>query len=153
ENGAPCPRARTAGASDSYRPALDGLRALAILLVIAYHDRLLVGGFLGGQLFFVLCGYLITSILECEWPSRGSISLARFYARRFLRLAPALGLFVLTAWVVTHALKPGLASGLKGAWALSALFYASNLLIAYGREYPLGLVSISWSLALEEQFY
>ncbi len=149
----PTPRAGTAGAADPYRPALDGLRALAILLVIAYHDRLLGGGFLGVQLFFVLSGYLITSILQREWEARGSVRLARFYGRRFLRLTPALVLFVLIAWAVTHWLKPGLATGLEGRWALAALGYVSNLLIAFGREYPLGVVSITWSLALEEQFY
>jgi peptidoglycan/LPS O-acetylase OafA/YrhL/Tfp pilus assembly protein PilF len=136
-----------------YQPALDGLRGVAILLVIAYHDHLLRGGFIGVQVFFVLSGYLITSLLQREHEAAGSIRLGRFYGRRFLRLAPALCLFVAAAWAVTHWLKPGLAHWLQASWALAAIFYVSNLLIAYGREYPLGVVSICWSLALEEQFY
>jgi peptidoglycan/LPS O-acetylase OafA/YrhL len=136
-----------------YEPSLDGLRAVAILMVVAYHDRLLRGGFLGVQLFFVLSGYLITSLLQREQEAEGALRLARFYGRRFLRLAPALCLFVTVAWLVTHGLSPSLSGWLKGSWALAALLYVSNLVIAFGREYPLGLVSICWSLALEEQFY
>jgi peptidoglycan/LPS O-acetylase OafA/YrhL/cytochrome c-type biogenesis protein CcmH/NrfG len=136
-----------------YRPSLDGLRAIAILLVIAYHDRALKGGFLGVDVFFVLSGFLITSILLREWGTTGSIQLRKFYLRRFLRLAPALSLFVLGAWAVTHWIQPGLSGQLTGRWAGLALLYVSNLAIAFGREYPLGEVSICWSLALEEQFY
>ncbi|HKC13708.1 MAG TPA: acyltransferase family protein [Vicinamibacteria bacterium] len=140
-------------AVEDYRPSLDGVRAVAILMVIAYHDRTLKGGFLGVDVFFVLSGFLITSILLREWGSTGTIQLPRFYVRRFLRLAPALCLFVLAAWAMTHWIKPGLADQLRGRWAALALLYVSNLAIAYGREYPLGEVSICWSLALEEQFY
>jgi peptidoglycan/LPS O-acetylase OafA/YrhL/cytochrome c-type biogenesis protein CcmH/NrfG len=144
------PRPATAG---DYRPSLDGLRAIAILMVIAYHDHALKGGFLGVDVFFVLSGFLITSILLREWASTGSIRLPRFYLRRFLRLAPALCLFVFVVWAVTHWIQPGLAGQLSGRWAGLALLYISNLAIAFGREYPLGEVSICWSLALEEQFY
>jgi peptidoglycan/LPS O-acetylase OafA/YrhL/Flp pilus assembly protein TadD len=140
-------------AQGDYRPALDGLRAVAILMVIAYHDRVLRGGFLGVDVFFVLSGFLITSILLREWNATGTIRLPRFYARRFLRLAPALCLFVFVAWALVHWIKPGLSGQLSGRWAGLALLYISNLAIAYGREYPLGEVSICWSLALEEQFY
>lgn len=139
--------------SSSYCPSLDGLRAVAILLVIAYHGGALRGGFLGVQLFFVLSGYLITSLLLREHEATGTIRLVRFYERRLLRLAPALCLYVLVAWVVTHWLNPALAEWLRGSWALAALFYVSNLVIAFGGQYPLGIISICWSLALEEQFY
>ena len=143
----------TPAESSSYRPSLDGLRAVAILMVVSYHDRALRGGFLGVDVFFVLSGFLITTILLREQHATGTIHLGRFYARRFLRLAPALGLFVLVTYAVTHWVAPGLASWLTPRWAVAALGYWANLLIAFGREYPLGQVSNCWSLAQEEQFY
>jgi peptidoglycan/LPS O-acetylase OafA/YrhL len=135
-----------------YLPALDGLRALAILLVVAYHDRWLRGGFLGVDVFFALSGFLITSILLQEW-HHGGIHLGKFYARRFLRLGPALVVFVLLAYAVNRWLSPGIFGVIAPRWAVGALLYVSNLMIAYGREYPLGAFSICWSLAQEEQFY
>jgi peptidoglycan/LPS O-acetylase OafA/YrhL len=141
-----------------YQPSLDGLRAVAISLVVLYHtgsggQQALRGGLLGVDLFFALSGYLITGILLEEWSARGSIDLPRFYARRLLRLAPALTVFVAVVLFVTHVVYPELAGTLRGPWAAAALLYVSNLVIAYGREYPLGHVSICWSLAIEEQFY
>jgi peptidoglycan/LPS O-acetylase OafA/YrhL/Flp pilus assembly protein TadD len=135
------------------RPALDGLRAVAILAVIGYHDGWLVGGFLGVDLFFALSGFLITSLLLEEWEERGRIAIGRFYARRFLLLAPALGVFVGVLFLTTHVLLPDLRDELRPRWALAALLYWANVLIGYAREYPLGVVSICWSLAQEEQFY
>jgi peptidoglycan/LPS O-acetylase OafA/YrhL/Tfp pilus assembly protein PilF len=122
-------------------------------MVLAYHERVLAGGFLGVDLFFVLSGYLITTILLKEWQRANSIALGRFYARRLLRLGPPLCVFVLIAYGVTHWIRPGLEGWLEGRWALAALLYFSNLWIAFLREYPLGVVSICWSLAIEEQFY
>jgi peptidoglycan/LPS O-acetylase OafA/YrhL len=135
------------------RPALDGLRAVAILAVIAYHDGLLTGGFLGVDVFFALSGFLITTLLLQEWDELASISISRFYLRRFLRLGPALVVFVGVLFAITHLWLPDLRDSLRPRWALAALFYCSNVLIGYAREYPLGVVSICWSLALEEQFY
>jgi peptidoglycan/LPS O-acetylase OafA/YrhL len=135
------------------RPALDGLRAVAILAVIAYHDGRLPGGFLGVDVFFALSGFLITTLLLQEWDKLGSISIGRFYLRRFLRLGPALVTFVAVVFVITHVLFPELRDSLRPRWALAALLYCTNVLIGYAREYPLGVVSICWSLALEEQFY
>ena len=145
--------ASPSAATSDYRPSLDGLRAVAILMVVAYHDQVLVGGFLGVDVFFVLSGYLITTILLKEEQASGTIHLRRFYARRILRLAPALGLFVCVTFAVTHWIAPGLKGWLTGRWAVAALAYVTNLVIAFGREYPLGAVSICWSLAQEEQFY
>jgi peptidoglycan/LPS O-acetylase OafA/YrhL len=147
--GAPAPAPYRLG----YHPAFDGLRAVAILMVIAFHDRRLVGGFLGVDLFFALSGFLITAILLEEWDATRSIHLPRFYARRFLRLAPALYTFVLVVYAGTHWFRPELASWLEGRWAVATLLYVPNLLIAFGREYPIGAVSICWSLGIEEQFY
>src|SRR5438034_4577118 len=79
-----------------YLPALDGVRALAVLAVMAYHDdvRFVPGGFLGVDVFFVLSGFLITTLLAEEWQTRGSISLKHFYLRRALRLLPALAVLL-----------------------------------------------------------
>src|SRR4051812_40289681 len=79
-----------------HRPELAGGRALAIILVIVFHSGCpyLTGGFLGVEVFFVLSGFLITSILASEIQTAGAVSYRRFLVRRFLRLAPALWLLV-----------------------------------------------------------
>src|SRR5215210_1844749 len=78
------------GASIAYEPALDGLRAVAVLAVLLYHGGAtwMRGGFLGVDLFFVLSGYLITTLLLVEWGRKGSISLRGFWSRRARRLLP-----------------------------------------------------------------
>src|SRR5438874_8711325 len=120
-----------------YRPALDGLRAVAILMVVAFHDRHLQGGFLGVDVFFALSGYLITSLLLEEHALQGSIHLGRFYARRALRLYPALIVFVGSTFVFTHFVDPPLSDRLEPRWALWALVYVTNLVSAYTHDYPL----------------
>ena len=89
-------------------PALDGLRGLAIVMVVGYHlhGRLFKGGHVGVDLFFVLSGFLITALLLQEWEERGAISFSRFYARRALRLLPALYL-VLAVYLLALRI-PGL---------------------------------------------
>src|SRR5262249_2426723 len=83
-----------------YRPGLDGLRAVAVFGGIGYHYyHRPTGGANGVELFFVLSGFLITSLLMEEWRERGRISLSRFYLRRALRLLPALW-FMLLGWTV-----------------------------------------------------
>jgi peptidoglycan/LPS O-acetylase OafA/YrhL len=85
-------------------PALDGMRGIAILLVLAFHaDNILPGGWLGVDLFFVLSGFLITALLFSEWDRRGEVSLGAFYRRRALRLLPAL-LFMLGVYLLAVAL-------------------------------------------------
>ena len=90
-----------------YRPGLDGLRAIAVAAVFLYHARphadgnpWLPGGFLGVDLFFVLSGYLITSLLLVEWDARNRIDLRRFWMRRARRLLPALVVVVLAALIL-----------------------------------------------------
>lgn len=76
----------------TWRPALDGLRGIAVLLVILVHfgrASWFPGGFVGVDLFFVLSGFLITTLILHEWDSTGTVALRRFYARRALRLLPA----------------------------------------------------------------
>ena len=81
-----------AQAKSRYVPALDGMRALAVLAVIAYHMGMkwALGGLLGVTMFFVLSGYLITGLLTAEWEASGSINLLQFWLRRIRRLFPAI---------------------------------------------------------------
>lgn len=130
-------------------PALDGLRAIAILAVLAYHSGLLSGGFIGVDLFFALSGFLITRLLIAEHAAEGDLRLSHFWARRALRLVPAL----VAALVLAVAVSRRIEMPLEPGWAAAALLYASNLLIGWAHVYPIGLVSHTWSLAMEEQFY
>ena len=143
-----------------YMPGLDGLRALAVLAVIAYHLHLgwAPGGMLGVGVFFTLSGYLITDLLLGQHETTGTLQLADFWRRRARRLLPALSvlLAVVAAWV-TLLDRPQL-SALRGV-VVAAVGYVTNWwLIAQHRSYfaqfgppsPLGHL---WSLAVEEQFY
>jgi len=137
-----------------YRPYLDGVRGVAILLVLVCHIPTLPlqGGFIGVDLFFVLSGFLITTLLLEEWQATGRISLGAFYARRALRLLPAL-LVVLGACVVFSEVREdrAAAGGMRTS-ALMTLFYSANWFLAY-KAYPRGELSATWSLSVEEQFY
>jgi peptidoglycan/LPS O-acetylase OafA/YrhL len=102
-----------------YRPALDGIRGMAILAVLAFHSGRLVGGFIGVDIFFVLSGFLITTLLLQEWSRTHTLRLADFYRRRARRLLPAL--FVTIAGVgVIYAFDPGLKGSLGFATAATA---------------------------------
>ena len=139
----------------AYRPALDGLRAIAVLAVIGYHVDLpgLRGGFLGVDLFFVLSGALITALLLLEHDVRGRIDRVSFWSRRARRLLPAV--LVLIAIVVPLARTD---IGIRGD-ALATLGYAANWRFAVqARSYFAETAAMSplnhmWSLAIEEQFY
>jgi len=143
-----------------YLPGLDGLRALAVFAVIAYHLGLgwAPGGLLGVGIFFTLSGYLITSLLLANREATGRLRLGDFWLRRARRLLPALAvmLAVVAAWV-TLADRAQLA-GLRGGIAAAAAYVSNWYLIAQHASYfarfappsPLGHL---WSLAVEEQFY
>src|ERR1700729_282784 len=88
------------------RPVLDGVRGIAILLVMLSHTGILPNGYVGVDLFFALSGFLITSILYEEWERSGTISLPRFYERRARRLLPALGVLLVVALIVDLACYP-----------------------------------------------
>jgi len=133
-------------------PALDGIRGIAVLLVVACHALAVAGGFLGVEIFFVLSGFLITTLLLEEWQTQGRIRLNRFYVRRVRRLYPALAT-VLTAWLGLAAL--GLTPRPLGGEAVGVLVagtYVANAASAWFYGLPEGLRHL-WSLALEEQFY
>jgi peptidoglycan/LPS O-acetylase OafA/YrhL len=135
-----------------YRPSLDGVRALCVLAVVTLHawPSALPGGWVGVEVFFVLSGYLITSLLLAEHARTGAISLARFYLRRALRLLPALALTIVLALVVAATVRHDLAAA-TGGQAIAAALYVANWYIAAGHSG--GLLNHTWSLALEEQFY
>jgi peptidoglycan/LPS O-acetylase OafA/YrhL/lysophospholipase L1-like esterase len=147
-------------AGQRYMPGLDGLRAVAVLAVIAFHEQLgwAPGGLLGVGVFFTLSGYLITDLLLGQWAARGRVALADFWARRARRLLPALFVMVavITAWVTLfdRARLPTL----RGADAAAATYSSNWYLIIQGQSYfarfaPPQPLDHLWSLAVEEQFY
>ena len=139
----------------SYRPELDGIRGISILLVLGLHftPNLIPGGFLGVDVFFVLSGFLITSLLLQEWSRRSSISLKDFYVRRILRLGPGLAAYLLSLGAYAFVfLKKEDALDIYLGIALT-LSYVSNWVIAFKPDFPTGILAITWSLAVEEQFY
>jgi len=132
--------------------SFDGLRGAAVLLVVFFHATMgrFAGGFLGVDLFFALSGFLITSILVDEYESSGGISLRAFYARRALRLVPAL--FAMLAIYVVIALTLAEHATEHLAAAAFAAGYVMNWVIAFNLG-SAGFVAHTWSLAVEEQFY
>ena len=144
-----------------YRPALDGIRAVAVLAVFAYHLDVpwLRGGFLGVDGFFVLSGYLITGLLLDEHAATGRIDLGRFWTRRARRLLPALFVVVGVVAIWTSISAVPFELGLRRTDLLWTLFYGANWhFIATGQDYFAQFASASpvlhtWSLAIEEQFY
>lgn len=138
-------------------PALDGLRGVAVLAVLAYHfmPSRIVGGYLGVSVFFTLSGFLITRLVVDELAQTGSLNLWRFYDRRFRRLIPAASL-VIIAVVVATTLDNGPATIDRGD-AFAAVFWHYNWhelgqAFVYGGDVPSALGHY-WSLAIEEQFY
>jgi peptidoglycan/LPS O-acetylase OafA/YrhL len=135
-----------------HRPVLDGLRGIAIFLVMLTHTNVLPNGYVGVDLFFALSGFLITTLLYEEWDRTGGISLRRFYGRRARRLLPALGLLIVSALVVDMICYP--MTGWPFGWkALTSLLFVNNWLAATGHANDLGSLNPTWSLAQEEQFY
>jgi len=136
----------------TYRPELDGLRGIAIVLTIAAHLHLPYlegGGVAGVTLFFVLSGYLITSLLRQEITSTGHVDLRAFYIRRIRRLVPAL-----VALVAVVGLVQIFIFGRAEEWARDAvvvLGYGASIATAFGQ--PLTFLNGTWSLSVEEIFY
>lgn len=145
-----------------YRPAIDGLRAFAVVSVVVYHlmPRALPGGWFGVDVFFVISGFLITSLLLAEYRrERGRINLIGFWMARARRLLPALFL-VLAAVLITATFLTvsGRTSNVAGD-VLATLGYVANWRFVLGDEAYFGQVAApspvrhAWSLAVEEQFY
>jgi peptidoglycan/LPS O-acetylase OafA/YrhL len=134
----------------TYYPALDGLRTIAVGIVLCAHGGVtwFRSGGVGVDIFFVLSGFLITTILRTECQRTSGINFRNFYARRFLRLAPAL---FLTCAVVAVA-KPAMGEPFPGTDIALALSYTANWAQALYGHYMTWL-NHCWSLAIEEQFY
>ena len=144
---------RSARVSLPFYPALDGLRALAVIAVIAYHSRLpgVRGGFLGVDLFFTISGFLITLLLLIEFGQRGTVSLKQFYIRRVRRLLPGLVLMLIVFLPVTAYFgRPPFQKAVIDV--LVGLFNVANISRALGFGVPRALGHL-WSLSLEVQFY
>lgn len=147
--------------STRFRGDIEGLRAVAVVVVLLYHAGapFLPGGFVGVDVFFVISGFLITTLLVKELVSTGSISLPRFYARRAKRLLPAAAAVLIFVALATPVLLP------RTRWVVTAWDVVTSSL--YGINWRLAAQSIDylatdvapspvqhfWSLAVEEQFY
>ena len=127
---------------DARRPDLDGLRGIAVLLVIAYHYGLPGAGFLGVDIFFVLSGYLITSILASEWRRSGTIDWHRFWRNRALRILPAF-------WLMLAVV----ALTVPFSQVLISISYLQNWSMAFDWWPVTWSLGPTWSLAMEWQFY
>ena len=143
-----------------YLPSIDSLRAIAVIAVIIYHidANYLPGGFLGVDLFFVLSGYLISSLIRKEYKSTGTVNLYNFYVRRARRLLPAV-YFMITVVLIIITLFNGVLLKKSYLDALFGYIYSSNwwyifhkldYFDSFGSQSPFKHL---WSLAIEEQFY
>ncbi|MEO8362835.1 MAG: acyltransferase family protein [Ilumatobacteraceae bacterium] len=142
-----------------YLPSLDGLRAVAVISVIIYHANKawLGGGFLGVEVFFVISGYLITTLLVTERATTGRVSLKAFWLRRARRLLPALWTLLLAVTIYCALFERDALGALRGD-VIGSLVYGFNWFqIWFGSSYfsAFGFVPLRhlWSLAVEEQFY
>ncbi len=147
---------QSSGRSLRYHPELDGVRAFAIIAVMAFHVTSyghgyhFLGGFLGVDLFFVLSGYLITTLLLREWQRFSTIHFRQFYARRALRLLPALGVLFVFAYFVSRSLTHPLTTRSFLGSAVYVILYVGNWAAA---KRSIGVFEHTWSLAIEEQYY
>jgi peptidoglycan/LPS O-acetylase OafA/YrhL len=150
-----------AAEKDGFRPDIEGLRAVAVSLVLLYHAAVpgFGGGYVGVDVFFVLSGFLISGLLLRELETSGTISLTAFYARRLRRLLPAVALLIVVTVVASVAVLSPLRAGDVAADGVAAALYASNLRFAVqATDYlqselaPSPLLHL-WSLGVEEQFY
>ncbi len=149
------------GTASTYRPHLDGLRALAVYLVLLFHagSSAFPGGYIGVDVFFVLSGYLVTQLLLRDISAHHSIRFGRFYARRFRRLLPAAFVtLIVTAVVYTAIASPAEVAASVGSFK-AAFLYSTNWYFIhqstnyFGADITANPVLHFWSLAVEEQFY
>lgn len=140
---------------------IQGLRAVAVLMVVAFHAGLPVpGGFVGVDVFFVLSGFVITAMLQREWRDSGRINFTNFYMRRFKRLTPALALTVAVTMLVTMlVVSPVGPQQTAAKTAIGAMLLSSNVVIGittgdyFGAAAETNPLLNMWSLSVEEQFY
>ncbi|MFM1965491.1 MAG: hypothetical protein RL134_1216 [Actinomycetota bacterium] len=147
--------------TDHRRPDIQGLRALAVIVVIAFHAGLPVpGGFVGVDVFFVISGFVITAMLMREWAASGRLAWGTFYLRRFRRLTPALALMVSVTMVASAFLLSPLGPQETAAQTgIGAMLLVANAVIAattggyFDARAELNPLLNTWSLSVEEQFY
>ena len=149
------------GNKSGFLPHIEGLRAIAVLLVMLYHAGVtqLPGGFIGVDIFFVISGFLITGLLVKELDEKGQIDFVRFYSRRVRRLLPAATLVLISTVTVAWFVLPPLRWRTVGIDALSSAFWSGNIRFAFAQtnyltadDAPSPLLHF-WSLGVEEQFY
>ncbi|MEO8604581.1 MAG: acyltransferase family protein, partial [bacterium] len=146
---------------NGYRPHLDGLRAIAVYLVLLFHagSSRFAGGFVGVDVFFVLSGYLVTQLLVRDLATGGAIRFGRFYARRFRRLLPAAFVaLTVTAFVYVAIASPADVAVSLGGFKAAFLYVTNWFFISQSTAYFGGNIAQNpvlhfWSLAVEEQFY
>ena len=144
-----------------FRPDIEGLRAVAILLVVLYHARVsaVPGGYVGVDVFFVISGFLITRQLVTEVARTGKLSIAGFYARRMRRLLPASTLVLVVTLIAAKLWLPVLQLKALTRDVLYIVVYAMNYHLAAAKtnylnaDTPPSPLQHYWSLAVEEQFY
>jgi peptidoglycan/LPS O-acetylase OafA/YrhL len=144
-----------------YMPALDGLRALAVLAVLLYHGNVswAQGGYFGVDAFFVLSGFLITGLLLAEWRDEGGINFKQFWVRRARRLLPALALVVVAVAVYAARYAMPIELHQLRRDALSTIGYVANWSQIFAHQSYFeqfaapSALKHTWSLAIEEQFY
>jgi peptidoglycan/LPS O-acetylase OafA/YrhL len=154
-------RGRAGAKGGGFRADVEGLRAIAVVLVLLYHAGLpgLPGGFIGVDVFFVISGFLITGLLVAELEKRNTISLTRFYARRAKRLLPAAAVVLVTTTFLVWAFTPRHRWDATGGDIMAAALYMVNWRFAdRSVDYLAEGIAPSpvqhyWSLAVEEQFY
>lgn len=147
--------------SGAFRPDIQGLRAIAVIAVIAFHAGLpMPGGFVGVDVFFVISGFVITAMLHREWLATGAIRFRTFYLRRFKRLTPALAVMVaVTVLLSIPLLSPIGTQQTAAKTALGAMFLVANFVIGsttggyFQASADLNPLLNTWSLSVEEQFY
>lgn len=154
-------RSGTASTTHVWRADIQGLRALAVVLVVTNHAGLPVpGGFVGVDVFFVISGFVICGLLVRELETRGAVDVKRFYRRRFLRLTPALGAMVgVVAFLSFAILSPLGTQQTTGSTGIAAMLLVANFVIArqvgdyFGPAADMNPLLHTWSLSLEEQYY
>jgi peptidoglycan/LPS O-acetylase OafA/YrhL len=149
----PVSRRRARPGRLGYNPALDGVRALAVLAVLGYHMNALGGGYLGVDVFLVLSGFLITGVLLAERDDAGRVSMINFYVRRGYRLLPAFFVFVTIGTILVVLLKgrDNQRDFLNNA--VTSLLYVNNYFRVLRPASGGAWFGHTWSLSLEEQFY
>src|SRR5690625_4917418 len=151
----------SAPSRSAFRPELQGLRALAVGLVLLFHlwPNQVSGGFVGVDVFFVVSGFLITGHLYRELSSTGTIGLSKFWARRVMRLLPLAFTVLIFSLVVMILFVPETVWDMNVRQILGSLFYVENWVLAadsidyMAADNEPSLVQHYWSLSIEEQFY